>query len=131
MSIALTIKDENSTGDFISEFIVHFPAEDISARELIETRVETEVSNYNSSKVKRFFGLIEPSDQEKTLNGFSRKFKKTIDIEKQKNVAIQAFQTNGFFMLVDDKQLTNLDERIIITPSTKVVFIKLIPLIGG
>ena len=34
-------------------------------------------------------------------------------------------------VLVDDRQITELDETIHLTEQTKVTFLKLVPLIGG
>jgi hypothetical protein len=45
-------------------------------------------------------------------------------------VALQAFERNGYFIIPGDRQVESLDEDIIIGPSTKVLFIKLVPLVG-
>ena len=37
----------------------------------------------------------------------------------------------GFFILVDDHQVDNLEEKLTITPETQITFIKLVPLVGG
>lgn len=131
MSIPLRIKDETTSGEVISENVLSFPAEKITAQELIEGRVGLEVETYNSSSENRFFGLVQPSDSEKELNGFRLKKKRKIDVSAQKKTAINAFSNNGFFLLVNDKQVEDLNETIIITPNTNVVFLKLIPLVGG
>lgn len=132
MSVALKIVDETSSGEVIHESIIQFPAQTVSVRALIEARVKAEVDRYHSSSdKKRFFGLVQPSDSEVELNGYSRKNYKKIDVVKQQKIAIDAFESNGFFLLVNDQQLTGLDDDFIITPNTSVSFIKLIPLVGG
>ncbi|TDO95377.1 hypothetical protein [Marinomonas balearica] len=131
MGFALNIQDETTSGDVINSTIIQFPAEIVSVRTLIETRVAAEVEKYREQKQEEFFGLVRPKDAEEELNGFRLKKVKTINLEEQKKVALQAFQTNGFFLLVNDKQLIELDDEIVITPKSRVVFLKLIPLVGG
>ena len=45
--------------------------------------------------------------------------------------AVQAFQRNGFILLVDDRQLTDLEEEVVLKPGSQVTFLRLIPLVGG
>lgn len=131
MNLAIVIKDETSTGKIISEQILRFPADRITVQQLIEQRVESEVEKYNADNAKAFWGLIQPKDSEQELNGYKRKDRNPVNVSDQKESAIKAFQDNGFFLLVNDKQLTELDDEILITPKTSVVFIKLVPLVGG
>lgn len=44
---------------------------------------------------------------------------------------LAAFQANAFVLLVDDQQITGLDAPIVIRPTTTVIFLRLVPLIGG
>ena len=131
MGVALKIKDELSTGEIISEGLVNFPAEKITVQALIEARVTQEVEKYNAKMSGEFKGLVQPCDTEKLLNGYSLKEGKEVNAEQQRKAAITAFKKNGFFMLVNDKQVTELEEVILVTPKTVVSFIKLVPLVGG
>ncbi|ADZ90671.1 hypothetical protein [Marinomonas mediterranea] len=131
MGFALNIQDETTSGDVINSTIIQFPAETVSVRTLIETRVAAEVEKYREQKQEHFLGLVRPKDAEEELNGFRLKELKNIDLDEQKKVALDAFKTNGFFLLVNDKQLIELDDEIVITPKSRVVFLKLIPLVGG
>lgn len=131
MAVALKISDESAGGETVFESLLHFPAETISVRELIEVRVQTEVERYNASAKENFMGLIQPSNSEQALNGYRMRKNRKVDMLAQQEVAIRAFQSNGFFLLVNDRQITELDEQIIIAPNTSVVFLKLTPLVGG
>ena len=42
-----------------------------------------------------------------------------------------AFEKTGFLILVDDRQITDLDTEIEIHHDTAVSFLRLVPLIGG
>ena len=54
-----------------------------------------------------------------------------VDEEKQIYVALEAFQKNGFFILIDDEQVETLEQKVLVNESTAVSFIKLTPLVGG
>lgn len=45
--------------------------------------------------------------------------------------ALADFGGNGFLVLVGDRQLTGLDERVDLTAATEVTFLRLVPLVGG
>jgi hypothetical protein len=57
--------------------------------------------------------------------------KRFVDPEKQVFVAWDAFQKNRFFVMIDNKQVADLDETILVDASTKVSFLRLMPLVGG
>jgi hypothetical protein len=42
-----------------------------------------------------------------------------------------AFKRNGFVVLVDDRQVTDLDEVLEVSADTEVSFVRLVPLVGG
>jgi len=128
------IRDETASGDAIHEFPLEFESENITVRDLIRERVYQEVSEYNFRSRRRggeFRGLVQPTDAERTLNGFKVPKGRDIDWEAQFARAIDAFARNGFFILVDDRQAEALDEPITIGSRTNVSFVKLTPLVGG
>lgn len=112
-------------------FVLDFLTDRITVRELIRRRVYQEVKDFNVSQSEYFKGLVQPTDTEQTLNGFRMRSRRQIDWEKQFENAITAFERNGFLILVDDEQITELEEEIMITPETLVSFLKLVPLVGG
>ena len=129
--VTLSIKDENFSGKVLREVFIGFEAETVTIQDIIEMRVRKEVENYNNKMPEYFTGLIEPTDAEKTINGYKLKSRKPIDEEKQVYVALDAFQKNGFFVLVDNEQCTSLDQTIRLTKDTTISFVKLTPLVGG
>lgn len=128
---SITIKDETALGTIINETKLEFSTTSVSIAEIIKARVAAEVTAYNQKLPAVFKGLIQPTAAEKVLNGFKLKKKKLIDAEKQMYIALDAFQKNGFFVLVDDMQADTLEQRVDICPTTTVSFIKLTPLVGG
>lgn len=45
--------------------------------------------------------------------------------------AIQSFQSNGFFVIVDGRQREDLQESLLLRAESSVRFIRLTPLVGG
>jgi hypothetical protein len=133
MSAALTIRDETtlSLGSEDREFTLEVPTEHITVRELIRTRVYEEVRDYNLRQPEYFRGLVQPADTERALNGFKVRQRRKIDPEKQFEGAVESFYRNGFLILVNDRQVGELEEEIEIRPETTVTFLKLVPLVGG
>ncbi|WP_420386607.1 hypothetical protein [Roseivirga sp.] len=129
--ILFKIKDETSGGDIINEIECKIESERILVRDLIALRVRTEVEAYNNKVPEYFYGLVKPTESEKTLNGFRLLNKKWLDVEGQIYVALEAFQKNGFFVLVDNRQCESLDEELLVNSESEISFLKLTQLVGG
>ena len=127
----ILIKDESMTGKVLSEIEIQVKEEWIKVKDLIAARVEKEVEVYNQKQPDVFKGLIQPTIAEQTLNGYKMKKRKNIDAEKQVYVALDAFQKNGFFVLVNDRQAESLEEKVLVGANTSISFVKLTPLVGG
>lgn len=133
MLTELLIRDETtaSLGKTEHTFTVHVSGEKISVRELIRQRVYQEVEEYNHRQPTVFRMLVQPNNTERTLNGFKFHKPRLVDPMTQYEKAIEAFQGNGFIVLVDDRQVESLDDEIAFHPETSVTFLKLVPLVGG
>jgi hypothetical protein len=129
--VQLTVRDETTAGEKTGEFVMDLLAERITVRELIRSRVYQEVQDYNLKTPEYFRGLVEPADAKKTLNGIKIKKGRQLDWRKQLEVALEAFQANRILILVNERQVENLDEEIVVEPETQVSFLRLVPLIGG
>ncbi len=129
--MTITINDESAVGKILNQITLEVEAETMTAEDFIRLRVENEVEKYNNGSDEYYNGLVSPTDAERTLNGFKTRDKKEIDAEKQVYIALKAFQQNGFFMLVDERQVERLHDPIRIGDDTKVSFVRLTPLIGG
>lgn len=127
----LTVYDETPLGQATNELSLAFLNERITVRELIRERVYEEVRQYNAETPGYFRGLVQPTDAEATLNGYRLRQRRRIDWEAQFEKALTAFQRNGFFVLVDDRQAESLDDVIEVRPGTRVSFVRLVPLVGG
>ena len=102
-----------------------------TTRELIRSRVQQEVQRHNQSLPEVFRGLVQPEESEQILNGFRMKVKRRLDWEIQFERACASFVRNGFLVLVNGRQVSDLDERIELRTDSEVQFVKLVPLVGG
>lgn len=124
----LLIKDKSIGGNTLHEIKLQFEKEYITVEELISARVESEVKKYQVAGVNYKNSLIVPDEIEKRLNG---KAAPEIDVEKQIYVALDAFNKNGFFILIDNEQAESLDQKYLIDRESEISFVKLTPLVGG
>ncbi|MFN2467409.1 MAG: hypothetical protein ABR521_04655 [Gaiellaceae bacterium] len=90
-----------------------------------------EVANYNSEPTRDFQTLVRPVDAEVTLNGFRFREPRMLDWRKQADAAERSFARNGFFVLVGNRQIEDLEEVLDLTPETEIRFVKLTALVGG
>ena len=112
-------------------FTLAVAEERITLRELIRARVFQEVADYNTRQGEIFRGLVQPSGAERLPNGFRLAERRQIDAQQQFERAIEAFEHNGFVVLVDNRQADDLDTAIDLHPDLSVSFLKLVPLVGG
>ncbi|MBC8754363.1 hypothetical protein H2O64_06750 [Kordia sp. YSTF-M3] len=130
--MTITITDESLTGDILNKIEIAVQNEIITVKDVITARVASEVNAYNNKLPEYFKGLIRPTASEKTLNGYKLKNStKKIDIEAQTFIAFDAFQKNGYLVLIDDQQAETLTQEVLVTNTTTISFVKLTPLVGG
>jgi len=129
MPLTLSVLDEATNGERRAAGPFEFETVAITLRELIRTRVQQDVTRFNESASEPFRGLVQPEESERVLNGLPSR--PLLVWQRQLEKAIRAFSGNGFLVLVDDCQITDLDQTIELTPQSQVTFLKLVPLIGG
>jgi hypothetical protein len=131
MPIAVRLWDETIPGRRSAALTVIMPHARLTVRELIASRVRQEVERYNQSLPEVFQGLVQPEESEQILNGFRLKNKRPLDWEVQFQRACGSFERNGFLLLVDGQQLSDLDQPMHLKADSEVQFVKLVPLVGG
>lgn len=133
MPTTLAIHDATTSTLTHPVFVFALPvaAERLTVREIIRARVMQEVEAYNAKQADLFQGLVQPTGAEQTLNGYHLPQRRMIDAEAQCGQALAAFEANGFILLINRQQATDLDAWVELTPETSVTFLKLVPLVGG
>ena len=131
MPLTISILDETSSGERIAAGSLEVDLETATLRDLIRRRIQREVEAFNQSERETFQGLVQPEESERTLNGYRLNERRLLDWQKQYEKAILSFERNGFLVLLDDRQVTDLDEALRLSPASKIHFLKLTPLVGG
>ena len=108
-----------------------FPTNIITVADLIRQRVAVEVDRFLDTMKTQQHALVALTEEEMLLNQKSENNAREGLKERQCAKALQAFQSNQFFVIVDDQQLTELQEPIMVTDSIQVEFFRLRPLVGG
>ena len=127
----MTITDATPSGERLHSFTLDSLNERMTVREILRARIWQEVGDHNQKTGAVFRGLVEPTGAERVLNGAKLRTPRTIDWEAQFHRACEAFGSNGFFMLIGERQAESLEESFDIGVETEVQFVKLTPLVGG
>ena len=145
MNTVLEIYDERRPGaERELRHRLELPVERMTARDLIRCRIEADVAINNAVERARLDEkiaawdqwLVRPGSVERALNGPRGIYcpvrgHKTIASEPLVAVALEAFARNGFFMIFDGRQITDLDEVLTIEHDSALTFLRLVPLVGG
>ncbi len=131
MTVNITVVDEQLSGDILNQFTVTVQSNRVTVREIIQSRVTQEVEAYNNTPRGQFHGLVQPTESEQILNGYRLKPRRQINREQQVQAALDAFTRNAYLVLINSRQAESLDDEVVVTPDTKVSFVKLVPLCGG
>jgi len=131
MPTRILISDEVIPGAPSDPRPITVPQAATTARELIRCRIEQEVERHNGSPAEVFHGLVQPEESERILNGFRMHAPRLLDGQAQFERACASFLRNGFLLIVDGRQVLELDDPLELQAESQVQFVKLVPLIGG
>ena len=139
--LAITIKEEVFGSGNTNDLKVTFANERLTLTELITAKVRAKVENINANLKAnepdhRFISakerLLNISSIKNKTNRLKDKIEEArVDPEKAVYEALAGFQQNAFFVLIDGRQVTELEEELVLTPQSQVQFIRLMPLVGG
>ncbi|WP_189194785.1 hypothetical protein [Micromonospora fulviviridis] len=127
----VSIVDETTAGRAPDAWHLEIFEERLPLREVIRRRVFQEVAEHNARRSGEFRGLVQPSETEHALNGPRRSEHRQVDPHRQYDRAVQAFGRNGFIVLVDDRQVEDLDVQVELRTGTEITFLRLVSLVGG
>lgn len=131
MAATSVLVENRAPGQSPSEtYSLPLPTDRLTVRELIRIYVADQVERHNSTPVNKSSRHESPEERILSPSRIPH-YGRQRDYQHECERAIKAFSTNGFFLLVDGAQVTELDAELIITPSTTVSFLRLTPLVGG
>jgi hypothetical protein len=127
----VTFRDETATGRRLDELAIPDLPQVMTVRELMRLRVREEVARYNAQPSHHFRGLVRPDDAEVELNGYHLRTPRRLDWKRQADIAERAFARNAYAVLVGDRQVEDLHEVVDLSADPELVFVRLVPLVGG
>jgi hypothetical protein len=127
----LLMTDSTVSGEELARLTLDDVPSRVRLDDLIRHRVREEVARFNAHPARYFNGLVQPTDSERTLNGYDLRQPRMLDWQAQAEAALKAFRSNGFFVLVGDRQVDDLDEELSLAETDVVSFVRLVPLVGG
>jgi hypothetical protein len=127
----VTFVDETTAGDRATAWHLEIFEERLTLREVIRRRVFQEVAEHNATTPEVFRGLVQPTDTERSINGYRTREPRRVDPEEQFRRAEEAFSRNGFVVIVGEKQIEDLDQEIDLRVGVEITFLKLVALVGG
>jgi hypothetical protein len=130
MAVALRIVDQTLGVHPPSVRELRLASERITLRELLKRRIDEEVAELNAGR-DEIKPLVTPTEQERQLNGDKGPAGRSVDPARQLAAAVEAFERRRIIIIVDGRQLSDIDQPITVTPDTEVRFLKLVPLVGG
>lgn len=113
-----------------TQYTLSVPSNRMTVRELIKAYVDEQVRRHNETPIDAVSRHQSP--EERILNpSRPSQHQRQRDCQAEFERALQAFSANGFFLLVDGVQVTELEQELTIKPDTTVSFLRLTPLVGG
>jgi hypothetical protein len=128
--VKVVVRDETAAGHEVATQVIEMPST-VTLRDVIRHRVREEVARYNLDRGATFTGLVQPTDTEAELNGYRMRAPRTVDWERQADIAIAGFESNAFFVVVRHRQVEDLGEVLDLSDTDEVAFVRLVPLQGG
>jgi hypothetical protein len=123
---AITINDTLLQGPQ-SSWQLDILEEQSTLREVIRSRIYQEISEYNASKRTQFLNFSSP----KPSCQYPSDATSTLDWQVYYKHAITTFEQRSYIVLIDERQVSDLDRPIQLSAHSTITFLKLVPLIGG
>ncbi len=109
----------------------------ITLRSLLTHIVEAEVEAFRSRQTqRRLLNILSPEqiqiglEQGKIDSGGSE-LDQAVEMETAIGTALQAFIDGFYFVFLDDEQIEDLEARVALTAQSQLLFLRLVPLVGG
>ncbi len=116
---------------------VEVPTGESRLRDLIAAVVRSEVDAFQMRQLDgRLLQVLSPeqiaagTEVGKITSGGSD-LDQEVDPDAAVATALEAFDDGLYFVFVDDQQIQGLDERVGVTAGSTLLFVRLVPLVGG
>jgi hypothetical protein len=143
MASALTVSGKvmGNTQPIFANWELHLPEQveqaPLTLRALLTQIVLAEVAGFTDrQRQRRLLQVLSPAqislgmEQGKVESGGST-VEQVIDLERATETALQAFIDGFYFVFLDEQQQENLDDVVTLQPHSELLFLRLVPLVGG
>jgi len=149
VAVKWLISGESKVGQGLGEVNLRLVSEKITVRELISRTVTEQIKELTETQKAEAATIhlvlarqyLTPKDinqltetgrirlpSEKQVN---KADSAVINVDEEINKALNGFDTQAFRVLADGEQMESLDQELVLTDETKLVFLRLTRLVGG
>lgn len=114
------------------------PIKECSVRDLITSVVREEVASYNKheqnyNRLTSILSLdmIEEGRVAGRIGFGGKSGKPIVNVENATKKALDAFLAGHYYVFLDNVQVENLDDEVTVNENSRMVFVRLTPLVGG
>ena len=127
------IKEETFAGKILDKITLEINQEILTVGELIAFKVEDAVARHNKQVETEQQGFIHENEAQLNSKLHTHNFVNRQKVDKEQEVykAWQAFKENQMLVMVDNHQVTDLEEEIVMNEYTDLSFIRLPHMVGG
>ena len=116
----LNVLDETVFGDPVAERVLSFNTLTVTVRAVIIERVRDEVKRLHSS-----------GGGDESIESLLIKYGIRIDEKDAIDEAIGAFESNQYFVLLENEQVESLEQVVDLSQTDTISFVRITPLAGG
>jgi hypothetical protein len=139
MSSTLTISGKvlGRIKPLFQDWSISLSSPSLTLKELISRIVLEEIAAFRTrQEERRLVKVLSPEEiyqgvQRGKIDMGGREISQEIDTEAAIENAWQYFADGFYFVFVDDKQIETLDSPVSLNDNSEIVFLRLIPLVGG
>jgi hypothetical protein len=116
---------------------VEVPAGDSDLRSVIDAVVRSEVDAFRLRQLDgRLLQVLSPEQiaagvEVGRITSGGSDLDQDVDPDTAVATALESFADGLYFVFVDDRQIEGLDEVVAVTPDSTLLFVRLVPLVGG
>lgn len=139
--VSITAKQVGRSKNLIPDWYLKLPEDWVgkkpTLRELLSKIVETEVTAFHQRQAQNQLlrvltssEIAQAAHQGKVTMG-GTEFQQAVEPSQAIENALQAFTDGLYFVFIDDQQQESLEQIVSLTPDSQVLFLRLVPLVGG
>ncbi len=110
---------------------------EVTLRSLLTHIVQAEVEAFQlRQSQRRLLTILSPEQiqrdvEQGKIDAGGSELNQTVDIQTAVDIALQAFTDGLYFVFLDDEQIEDLEARVVLNADAQLLFLRLVPLVGG